>query len=138
MITLTKVNNTPARRNAYWPFATDELFRPFAEFMNSPMRTSIRETETAYLFDAEIPGFEPNEIDLSIHDGLLTISAEHKEGGEDRPSFASRSVRRSFTIENVEEDQISAQYKNGILRVTLPKCKEAEAPAPRKIVIQQP
>lgn len=136
MITLTRVNNTPTRHNTYWPFATDEFLRPFAEFMNSPIRTGIRETETAYLFDAELPGYEASEIDLSIHEGVLTLSAEHKEDGENQPAFASRSLRRSFTIENVEEDQISAQYKNGILRVTLPKRKEAEAPAPRKIEIQ--
>ncbi len=136
MFTLTRVNNTPARRGAYWPFASEEFFRPFAEMMNSPMRTGVRETDTAYVFDAELPGFEPGEIDLSVHEGVLTISAEHKEGGEDQPAFAARSMQRSFTIDNVDEENIAAQYKNGVLRVTLPKSKAPEAPAPRKIEVQ--
>ncbi len=138
MLTLSRVNRVPVvRRSPYasWPFG-DDFFRPFAEMVSSPMRTAVRETETAYLFDAELPGFEPGEIDLTVADGMLTIAAEHKEGGETEPAFASRAIRRSFSIENVDEENIQAQYKNGVLRVTLPKIKEPEAPAPRKIAVQ--
>ncbi|MDR0928350.1 MAG: Hsp20/alpha crystallin family protein [Oscillospiraceae bacterium] len=136
MYTLTRYNNPLPRRNAYWPF-TEVFFRPFAEMMNSPMRTSVKETEDAYLFDAELPGFEPQEIDLTVQDGVLTIAAEHKEGDDKQgeTAYVARSVRRSFTVEGIDEAHIEAQYKNGILRVTLPKFKEA-APAPRKIDIQ--
>jgi len=104
------------------------------EAVNSPMRTGVKEVEGAYLFDAELPGFTPEEIELTIQDGLLTIAAEKKEGSEDEPAFATRSIRRSFTLEDIDEEHISAQHKNGVLRVTLPKAR-AEAAALRKIAI---
>lgn len=135
MYSLARFAHTPVvRRQAAYFQATEDFFRPLFEMMNSPLRTNVRETEEAYLFEAELPGFELDEIDLSVQDGMLAIAAEHKEGGEDT-SFSSRSVRRSFTMEGVDEGNISAEYKNGVLRVTLPKEKAPEAPAPRKIEI---
>lgn len=133
---ITRFNNTPVpHRNYYRPMA-DDFFRSFEEMVNSPMRTGVRETEDAYLFDAELPGFEPDEIELSIHDGILTISAQHKENDENDQGFASRSIRRSFTVNNVDEENISAEYKHGVLRMKLPKFKEPEQPAPRRIEIR--
>lgn len=137
MYTLSRVTRSPMMRRQpnYWQ-ATEDFFRPFMEMVNSPMRTNVKETDEAYLFEAELPGFEPGEIDLSLQDGMMTISAEHKEGEEGENQFASRQVRRSFSVEGVDEENISAQYKNGILRVTLPKVKPPEAPEPRKIAIE--
>ena len=137
MLTLMRANTTPAARHrAYaWPFG-EEFFRPLAEMVNFPMRTGVKETEEAFFFDAELPGYEPAEIDLSVQDGMMTIAAEHKEGNEDAPAFAAHSVRRSFSLGDVDEAAVSAQYKNGILRVTLPKCKAPDAPAARKIQVQ--
>lgn len=138
MYTLSRITRAPmARRQPYWQ-ASEEFFRPFMEMMNSPMRTNVKETEEGYLFDAELPGYEPNEIDLSLQDGVMTISAEHKEENEQEgaSAFAQRSVRRSFTVEGVDEENITAEYKNGILRVMLPKMKVPEAPEPRKIEIK--
>ncbi len=138
MYTFTRLNRMPqtcygARAN--WPIP-DDYFRPFAEMVNSPMRTAVKETETAYLFDAALPGYEPGEIDVSVQDSVLTVSAEHKETAEHETSFASRAIRRSFTLDGVDEENIGAQYKNGVLRVTLPKAKAPEVPAPRKIEVQ--
>lgn len=143
MYTLSRITRSPMMRRqpSYWQ-ATEDFFRPFMEMVNSPMRTSVKETEGAYLFDAELPGFESSEIELSVLDGVLTISAEHKEEGEgegeneNNAAFASRSVRRSFTVEGVDEENIAAEYKNGILRVTLPKQKAPEAPEARKIEVK--
>jgi len=138
MFTLARINNQPMVRRrayAYWPFA-DDFFRPFAEMMNSPMRTGVKETEEAYIFDAELPGFTSEEIELSVQDGVMTIAAEHREGNEDAPAFETRSVRRSFTLDEIDEERISAEYKNGVLRVTLPKLKAPEAPAPRRIEVK--
>lgn len=137
MYTLSRISRAPMRRqSAYWQ-ATEDFFRPFAEMVNSPMRTNIKEVDEAYLFDAELPGYDPAEIDLSVQDGMLTISAEHKEGEEgEGTSFASRSVRRSFTIDGIDEGSIAAEYRNGVLRVTLPKEKAPDAPEPRRIEIK--
>lgn len=138
MYTLSRITRSPLSRRqpSYWQ-ATEDFFRPFMEMVNSPMRTQVKETEEAYLFDAELPGYDMSEIDLSVQDGVLTIAAEHKEGEEgEGKSFANRSVRRSFTLDGIDEAAIAAEYRNGILRVTLPKVKAPEAPEPRKIDIQ--
>ena len=70
---------------------------------------------------------------------MLTVDAEHKteEGGENeaRYAFSERSFHRSFSLEGVEEKGITAEYKNGVLSVTLPKVHPAE-PETRKIEIQ--
>lgn len=135
MYALSRFTRTPATRRMVNPWqASEDFFRPFVEAMNAPMRTNVRETEDAYLFEAELPGFAPEEIDLSVQDGLLTIAAEHKEEEEGK-GLSSRSVRRSFTIDGIDEDSIAAQYKNGVLSVTLPKQKAPDAPQPRKIAI---
>lgn len=138
MYTLSRITRAPmARRQPYWQ-ATEDFFRPLMEMVNAPMRTNVKETEGAYLFDAELPGYEPNEIDLSVQDGMMTIAAEHKEEkeGDEGGTYVSRSVRRSFSVEGVDEENISAEYKNGVLRVMLPKVQEPEAPQPRKIEIK--
>lgn len=124
------------RQPSYWQ-STEDFFRPLMEMVNSPMRTNVKETDDSYLFEAEMPGFEAGEIDLSIQDDVLTIAAEHKDGTEESDSFASRSVRRSFTVEGIDEERVSAQYKNGILRVTLPKTQAPEKPEARKISITE-
>lgn len=139
MYTLSRINRYPMvrRQPTYWQM-TEDFFRPFVEMVNSPMRTNVKETDTAYLFEAELPGYEPDEIDLSVQDGVMTISAEHKETEEkdgETVTTASRSVRRSFTIEGIDDGNIVAEYKNGVLGVTLPKMPEPEAPEARKIPI---
>ena len=137
MLNMISYNNTPTtRRNVvgYWPFQ-DDFFRPFWDMSTGTMRTAVKETEQAYLLDAEMAGFEPNEIDVSLQDGRLTIAAEHKEGNENETAFGSRSVRRTFTVEGVDEEHITAQYRNGVLQVTLPKIKE-DSPVSRKITVE--
>lgn len=136
MYTLSRITRpTMVRRQpSYWQ-ATEDFFRPFMEMVNSPMRTNIKEDEAGYVLEAELPGFTTEEIDLSIQDGVMTIAAEHKAGDEETRSFSSRSVRRSFTVEGVDEANIAAQYKNGILKVALPKEKAPEAPEARRISI---
>ncbi|MCL1964036.1 MAG: Hsp20/alpha crystallin family protein [Firmicutes bacterium] len=136
MVTLARINAVPTpRRRVYspWGFA-DDFFRPFPEVMHSPLRADLKETEGAYLFDAELPGFTPEEIDVTVQDGVLTVAAEHKENAGDTPAFTARSLRRSFALEGIDEENIAAQCKNGVLRVTLPKAKAQEAAA-RKIAV---
>lgn len=137
MYALSRMNRVPMvrRQAALWP-ATEDFFRPFVEMVNTPMRTSVKETETGYQFDAELPGYDPSEIELTILDGTLTIAAEHKEGEEGSDSFATRSLRRSFTLDGIDEDGIGAEYKNGVLRITLPKAKAPDAPEARRIDIR--
>ena len=133
MLSLSRVYPVPTlRRNPNWFFG-DDFFKPFQSA--APMRAGVRETETSYLFDAELPGFEPEEINVSVQDGVLTIEAEQNTRDESKNMYAARYVRRSFTMDGINEDGIAAEYKNGVLHLTLPKESVPEAKQARKIEI---
>ncbi|QZY00348.1 Hsp20/alpha crystallin family protein [Halobaculum rubrum] len=79
---------------------------------------------------ADLPGFETEDIDLTVRDGVLSIRAEHEishEESDDAGAYLRRerraeSLRRSITLPaEVREDDASATYANGVLTVTLPK-----------------
>ena len=91
-------------------------------------KTDIRETEAAYLIDAELPGFSKEELSIEIKEGILTVSAEHKSEStsEESGRYLRRersisSYRRSFNLEGIRFSDISASHKDGILTLTLPK-----------------
>lgn len=139
MLAITRKNNVPTQRTYTSPFPFfDDFFRPFAEMTVPSLRTGVRETEDAYYLDAEMPGFEQNEIELSVKSDMLTIDAEHKEQegtqGENRYGFSERTFHRSFSLDGIDDTAISAEYKNGVLSVKLPKVHPAE-PETRRIEI---
>lgn len=83
---------------------------------------------------AELPGINREDVNVEIVDGYLTISATRRISGEgEGNSDQSFSLNRSLELpEEVQADQVSAAYENGILTVTLPKREEAK---PRKISV---
>ena len=88
----------------------------------------LADADDAFEVTADLPGYDREDIDLSVADRTLRISAERDESteeGEDnylRRERRRRSVSRSLTLpEEVEEDAASAAYTNGVLTVTLPK-----------------
>lgn len=104
-------------------------------------RVDIREKGDVYLLEAELPGVDEQNIGLSIEDNVLTISAdvntEHKDEKESYYYCERRSghMSRSFNLDNIDQDGISAEYRNGILSITLPKEKPAPEKTARKIAI---
>lgn len=80
----------------------------------------------------ELPGMRKQDIDISLHDGTLTISGERKRentNGEttQRTERYVGTFRRSITLPTrVDAGKVSATYENGILKVTLPKAEEAK------------
>ena len=80
----------------------------------------------------ELPGMRKEDIDISLHDGTLTISGERKReinNGEtaQRTERYVGTFRRSITLPTrVDAGKVSATYENGILKVTLPKAEEAK------------
>lgn len=106
-------------------------------------RTDIRSESDAYLLEAELPGFRKEDISLDLKDGILTIRAENQSENEvkhDNDGFIRRerrfgSVNRSFDVSGIDEERISAQYQDGILRLRLPK-QEPVLPESRRIDIQ--
>ena len=103
--------------------------------------TDIRDEGDHYLLEAELPGFQKEDIDLDVKDGFLTISASREESGETKQGGylcrerRSGSFSRSFSLEGIQEDGITASYNNGVLELTLPKRQEV-LPQSRKIAIQ--
>lgn len=82
---------------------------------------------------AELPGMKKEEIDISLHDGVLTLSGERKAEQTHEEADACRSERflgrfqRTLTLPSlVDADKAKASYKDGILTVVLPKAEEAK------------
>ena len=103
--------------------------------------TDIKDEGDHYLLEAELPGFQKEDIDLDVKDGVLTISASHQESNETkRDNYLCRERRsgsfsRSFNLDGIQEDGITASYNNGVLELNLPKRQEV-LPQSRKIAIQ--
>ncbi len=93
----------------------------------------VSETKGEIVVKAELPGIDPKEIDLSLSDGVLSIKGEKRQEKEEKEAdyhLVERSYG-SFTRlvrlpKDVKGDKISATYKDGVLRVTLPKSEEAK------------
>jgi HSP20 family protein len=95
-------------------------------------RVDIIETEKAYIVKAELPEVEKKDIDISVNQGLLTIRGERKREKEEKSKRFHRIERsygnfsRSFRFPNeIEEDKIEADFKDGVLQITLPKSAKA-------------
>ncbi|MDZ7836295.1 MAG: Hsp20 family protein [Alkalibacterium sp.] len=106
-------------------------------------KTDIIEDENEYTVEAELPGMSKENIELDYHDNILSISAkqesetneEDEERNYIRRERSSRSFSRQFLIRDIDEDNISAQFDNGVLEVKLPK-KEPDEPKTKRIDIQ--
>ncbi len=106
-------------------------------------RTDIKDAGDKYVMESELPGFEKEDITLDINGTYLTISAEHKtetENKDEESKYIRKertygSYKRSFDISDVDAEGISAEYKNGILIIDLPK-KKPEAPLAKRLEIK--
>ena len=97
----------------------------------SAFRTDVIDDGDNYIVKAELPGFDKNDINIGIEGNNLTISAQRNEENEDKKDnyiYKERrygSFARSFDVSNIKSDEITAEYKNGILSLNLPKREEA-------------
>lgn len=88
----------------------------------------VADHDDEYVVTADLPGFDKDDIDVSLADRTLVIEAEHEETEEEesadylRRERSRQSLSRSLTLpESVDEEGIGARFKNGVLTVTLPK-----------------
>ena len=123
-------------------FFENDFFPGLTNRTSSMPAVNIREDEKNYFLDLAIPGMEKKDLKIDINEDVLTISSETKNETEEsrdgykRKEFSYSSFCRSFYIpENVEKDQIEANYKDGILSVELPKQKEEKNKITREIKI---
>jgi HSP20 family protein len=103
---------------------------------------NVKETENDYVLDVVTPGFQKEDFKINLDNNTLTISAEKKEETENqnekfiRKEYKQQSFKRSFTIdENVDAENISAKYVNGVLTLNLAKKQEVK-PSVKEISIQ--
>ena len=124
----------------------DELERSFfgnQRSMVSAFRTDVVDTGDAFKLEAELPGFDKEDIKIDVENDCLTVSAEHKSEKKEeneKKNFVKRerfygSYTRSFDVSGINVDGIEAKYENGVLVLTLPK-KAAEIPASRRLEIK--
>lgn len=122
----------------------DEISRLF-DARENPARdwvpaVDIRETAKEYIVHADVPGVDPEKIEITLEGGVLTIQGERQWESKDAEKEYRRVERargrfyRKFNLpDTVNEDKVSAKNKNGVLEVTIPK---QERVLPRKIAIK--
>ncbi|RUT48480.1 Hsp20/alpha crystallin family protein [Paenibacillus anaericanus] len=118
----------------------DDFFAPIKSSTMS-FRTDIRESEQAYLIEAELPGFKKEEIDIDFANPYLTIKAVRKEDNleENENHQVIRRERRfgeyvrRFYLQDIEEESIRASLKDGMLTLVVPKQQKAQS---KRIEIQ--
>ncbi|MBQ9406973.1 MAG: Hsp20/alpha crystallin family protein [Desulfovibrio sp.] len=134
------LHNTPMR---------DDIDRFFNHFFNGMMtpwmptffrndrkeddllpRIDLTSDDKAYTLKVEVPGVEPEDVKLSVHDGILEISGEKKCETEDKEKHVTErsfgSFQRSMSLpEDADVDAITAAHKNGVLSVAIPRLAES-------------
>ncbi len=97
------------------------------------MRSDIYEKDGSYHFEAELPGFDKSEIKVDFNNGNLSISAEKEEINESddkkylrKERIYNKMNRRFYFGEKIDQNNIKAEFNNGILKVVLPKIEEEE------------
>lgn len=104
-------------------------------------RLNLYVTDTGYLLESSLPGVDEESIDVSLTENILTLTAEQAVGEQAeaerqwhrRERSGGKYVRRVELPDDIEASGIQAEYRQGLLRVTLPK---AEAALPKKISVQ--
>ncbi|MEJ7542001.1 Hsp20/alpha crystallin family protein [Staphylococcus intermedius] len=121
--------------HSFFNMEPSDFFKDFGRhmlddaFTTSHIKTDIKELDDAYVVEAELPGMDKENIQLKFENNVLTITAQHsvedrKEDEEGRMIRQERhfsNMQRSFTFNNVDENNIKASYQNGMLNVTLGK-----------------
>ena len=107
------------------------------------MKTDVRETESSYEVDIDLPGFKKEDIKLNLENGYLTVSAQKgldkdeqdKNGRYIRQERYTGSCSRSFYVGDMKPSDVAAKYEDGILKISLPKVDQKKLPESTSIAI---
>jgi HSP20 family protein len=123
-------------RRSFRPFFVpdifdDDFFPVVTNKISSVPAVNIREDEKNYSLEFAIPGIDKKDLKIDMKEDVLTISSEvkneteEKKDGYKRKEFSYSAFSRSFYIpDNVDREKIEANYKDGVLSVSLPKQEE--------------
>ena len=111
-----------------WPLS---LTTEKAEWLPS---VDVSETAKEVIVSAEVPGMDPKDMDLSLHDGLLNIKGKRSHEKEEKDKALHR-IERSYGAfsrairlpAEIDPDKVKATYKHGVLKIRMPKTKEGES-----------
>jgi HSP20 family protein len=134
---LRRLNNVLDEAFGAWPLQQDESGAISSAWLPA---VDVFEDKDAVKIVAELPGVKPEDVELSLENNLLTIRGEKKQEAEERSERVHRyersygSFERAFMLPTtVDGDKISAEYRHGVLTVTVPK---AERVRPREIPVR--
>lgn len=124
----------------------EEMFKDpfFTGSENKIMKTDIKEKNDKYLLDIDLPGYNKEDIKIEIEDGYLTIHAttdsqtDEKEGEKfvRKERYIGECSRSFYIGEDILEEDIKASFKNGTLRLEIPKKEEKALPEKKYIQIE--
>ena len=133
----------PRKRNDFdlW----DEMFRdPFftGERESKLMKTDIKEKKDKYIVDIDLPGYEKDDIKIEVDNGYLIVNAKtshHKDEKEEgkyvrKERFVGECSRSFYVGEDVKQEDIKASFRNGTLKIEIPKKDEPKELPEKKYI----
>lgn len=125
--------------NSFFDVNPSDFFKDFGrqffdQFPSQNIKTDIKELDDAYEVEAELPGMDKDNIQLQFDNNILTIAGKQtveneEQDDEGRVIQRERSysnVSRQFSFNNIDKDNITASYNNGMLHVKLPKSQQED------------
>ena len=123
------------------PQGRDPLYGKHAKNL---MKTDVREMDGSYELDVDLPGFKKDEVNVELKNGYLTIQAakgldkeeQDKKGKYIRQERYAGACSRSFYVgEDVEPEEVSAKFEDGILTISVPKAAKKQLPKNTSVTI---
>lgn len=145
-MTLIRRSNWPALMNDNWLtdfFDNNRFFDAdwMKRFQEIPA-VNVKEKNNEFLIELAAPGLKKKDFEITVENGILTITAERKEEKEEkeenftRKEFSYENFVRSFTLpENVNPDKVDAHYEDGILMLTVAKKEVVAEKKPKAIAV---
>ena len=117
----------------------------YGKHASHEMKTDVKETDSGYEVDIDLPGFKKDEINVQLDNGYLSISAakgldkeeKNKEGKYIRKERYAGAMSRSFYVgDALTQEDIKAKYESGILRLSITKKEAKQVEATKRIAIE--
>jgi HSP20 family protein len=143
------MNLIKRNQDSWIPSIFEDLFNDsrlanVANFGSTVPAVNIKETKDDFQVDVAVPGKSKDDFQIELNNDVLTIASEEKmenehtseDGKFTRREFSYSSFKRSFHLpDTVEQDKIKASYKDGVLRINVPKKEEVKAKTKRMIAV---
>ena len=119
--------------------------RLYGRNMKHEMKTDVKENETGYEIDMDLPGFKKDQINLSLENGYLTVTAakgfdkdqKDQNGRMIRQERYAGSMQRSFYVgDAMTVEDVKAKFEDGVLHLDLPKKEARKVPEKKTILIE--